>query len=631
MAAGPEGMKVFFYWHLLEDPEIASFNEQIVAKHRLGQQYQYFLDIVEDLRVFGTEDPNDADYFFVPLFIAAWQFENTDPEQFRLVSSCSYLNRGRHLLVGTGDFGQRSQSKYEMQGLATRAYRDKYRWLDDRFILLALESTDDLHAQDIAFFPYATEELGPAPGVSRSLLCSFKGALGYEPLPERHIRGMQLIYHASLLNNEGLNVYSSEDNSELGSLTSRQLMQRSVFTLCPAGFGQWSYRLIEALNAGSIPVMLADAYRFPFPTAIDWDKYVIRFPEARLAELPAVLKSMAPEAIQAYQRRIAADAALFKKEHCLELLCRTLSGRVEVKSAEWVYPRMRPPSEMGIICVDITNKCDLACSNCTRLLENQDAFWEMSPENFRVACRSLVGYPGIIAVIGGNPCMHSRFEEIAAIFEQEVPDRNQRGIWTNNAFKHAALLEQKFGAFNLNPHGVERGIKSVLPIYDSMVRSGKFRGGYYDTPSEHAPLLVAGKDLFEPEEMWQRIASCDINKNWSAAIVQNGGKLRAYFCEVAASFDLARNEDHGLPVHAGWWRAPMESFKQQIAAACPGCGAPARIQGTFDHEELDTYSDSNADLATKAAQKKKRKIIRIAPEQVDRLGHKVTKYQKNAS
>ncbi len=625
-------MKIFFYMELLHNPDIAKFTEQAVNKHRLFQQYQYFNDIVEDLQVYATEDPNDADYFFIPLFIAAWQFENTDPEKSKLISAnCGFLSRGRHILVGTGDFGQRYQSKHEIQTHPDRAYRDKYPWLDDRFLLMVLESTDDLHPQDLAFFPYMIEPLRPDPGMPRSLLCSFKGALGYVELPYRHIRGYQLVTHAPLLNNEGLHILSPEDTSDLGRRSSRELAQRSIFTLCPAGYGQWSYRLIESLMAGSIPVLLADAYRLPFEETIQWNKYVVRIPESKIASLPGILKSMDRKAIEEYQRNISHDSALFQKDSCLELVSRALADRVQGKSAEWVYPRMRSPSEMGIICIDITNKCDLACSNCTRLLENQDAFWEMSPANFRVACKSLWGYGGIIAVIGGNPCMHSKFEEIAGIFEEEIPNRHQRGIWTNNAFKHAALLEEKFGAFNLNPHAVERGIKSVLPIYERMVGSGKFRGGYYDTPSEHAPLLVAGKDIFEPDEMWERIGKCDVNKNWSASIVENKGKLRAYFCEVAASFDLARNEDHGLPAYAGWWKARMETFKDQIDQFCPGCGSPARIKGSLDHEELDTYSDSNADIALKAAQKKKRKVIRITPEQIGRLGHAVTKYQKNAS
>lgn len=71
--------------------------------------------------------------------------------------------------------------------------------------------------------------------------------------------------------------------------------------------------------------------------------------------------------------------------------------------------------------------------------------------------------------------------------------------------------------------------------------------------SHHAPLLTAMRDLYpDPLEMWDIIPSCDINQQWSATIVQNKGELRAYFCEVAASFDLARQEDHGYPVTDGW-------------------------------------------------------------------------------
>ena len=79
-------------------------------------------------------------------------------------------------------------------------------------------------------------------------------------------------------------------------------------------------------------------------------------------------------------------------------------------NAEGAIPLMRGPRNMHIICIDVTNKCDLACSNCTRLLVNQDEFWDMTPENFRLALKSMKGYRGIIAMIGGNPCMHPKFK-----------------------------------------------------------------------------------------------------------------------------------------------------------------------------------------------------------------------------
>jgi hypothetical protein len=266
--------------------------------------------------------------------------------------------------------------------------------------------------------------------------------------------------------------------------------------------------------------------------------------------------------------------------------------------------KMRSPYEMKIICIDVTNKCDLACSNCTRLLENQDNFWDMTPENFRLALRSLAGFPGIIAMIGGNPTMHRHFEELCTIFTEEIPNKAQRGLWTNNCFKYSALAKEVFGTFNLNPHGDARGIRSLADLKDL--------GWYHEGHSTHAPLLTAIKDLYDAKEMWRRIAQCDVNQNWSASIVQVNGKLRAYFCEIGGSFDLARNEDHGIDVLPGWWHRNIAEFETQVRHFCPGCGVAARIVGDLDSDEIDTYTKSNADLAEKAQAKRNRKIVEIS-------------------
>lgn len=287
--------------------------------------------------------------------------------------------------------------------------------------------------------------------------------------------------------------------------------------------------------------------------------------------------------------------------------------------------KMRAPSNMHIICIDITNKCDLACSNCTRLLENQDKHWEMSLDNFRIACKSLVNYKGTIAIIGGNPVMHSKFNEICQIFRDVIKDKKQRGIWTNNTFKHEKVILDTFGGFNLNAHNVPRGIKSLRSLFK---KNGR-RGNIYDGNSHHSPLLAAGKDLFEPAEMWERISKCDINQNWSATIVENNGKLAAYFCEVAASFDLARNENNGIEVVVDWWKKPMNDFKHQITNFCPSCGVPARLKGSLDCEETDQYTSSNSYIAEKA-RLKGRKIILISKEQaLNHIDHEVTEYTQS--
>lgn len=267
--------------------------------------------------------------------------------------------------------------------------------------------------------------------------------------------------------------------------------------------------------------------------------------------------------------------------------------------------KMRSPHQMGVICIDVTNKCDLHCSNCTRLLKNQETFWDMSPENFRVALRSLRGYRGTIAVIGGNPCMHPKFEELCRIIEEEVPNKEQRGLWTNNVFKYHELAGKVFGKFNLNPHGDSRGIESLQRLKKVRPEIDWWGGN-----SMHSPLLTATKDLFDEQQMWEKISQCDVNQEWSASITENKGKLRVYFCEIAAAFDLANGTDRGHEVTEGWWRKSVTDFSDQVKEFCPQCGVPARLEGNRDNEEIDTYTHSNEHLVEKS-RSKKRKVIKI--------------------
>ncbi len=292
-------------------------------------------------------------------------------------------------------------------------------------------------------------------------------------------------------------------------------------------------------------------------------------------------------------------------------------------NADEAVKLMRGPRNMHIICVDVTNKCDLACSNCTRLLENQDEFWDMTPENFRLALRSLKGYGGIIAMIGGNPCMHPKFKELCQIFVEEVPNRMQRGLWTNNFFKHKDLCVETFGTFNLNSHGAERAEGPLKELAEAAQKKQSLVWHYWGN-SKHAPLLTAIKDLYPENTMWQMITECDINREWSATLIQNKGELRAYFCEVAASFDLARGTDHGHPVVEGWWQKHIEEFAGQIKHFCPGCGVPAKQAPAVDSEEVDHYTQSNADLIKKP----NRKVILI--DHANKANRRVTAYAENS-
>jgi len=608
-------MKIFIYHEFMDDPTLEAFNTNAAQLHNLHPHLKYLTDFYELFRKYETADPLEADFFFVPLFITGMQFMNFDPEDM-IDRFCVHADLGKHILVSTGDVGQRKESRYEMQHDANpaRPYDKKYRWLNDDFILIALESIN-LHPQDIAILPYQHEPVTKV-NVDRDVFLSFIGTLRQPHLGPDHIRGGRLIEFRKRFLSQDI-VIGMPHEIDVGY---HEMMAHSVFTLCPAGYGRWSFRMVEALLNGSIPVVVSDGYVLPFADAIDWKKYCYVVEEKDLFELVDTLAKIPVGEVHQKQKNIISDRHLFERDFVLDRVVRTLAPP---SHADLAIERMRAPEQMQIICVDVTNKCDLACSNCTRLLANQDGLWEMTPENFRLAVQSMKNYRGIIAMIGGNPCMHSKFEELCRIFREEVPNQYQRGIWTNNYFKHRALIEETFGALNLNPHDEERATAPLQNLYDTMVVKRGFNGGFYAGASDHAPLLTAVKDLYEEKEMWEKIAGCDINREWSAAIVQNKGKLRVYFCEVAASFDLARNTDMGMEVTLDWWKKPLSDFGDQIRASCPGCGAPARVKGHLDHEETDTYTESNADIALK---KPKRKVILLVPENTRGLGHKVTKY-----
>jgi hypothetical protein len=52
-------------------------------------------------------------------------------------------------------------------------------------------------------------------------------------------------------------------------------LARSTYTLAPRGYGPTSYRLYEALRAGSVPVYVSDVHWLPYADEIDWDRLAI--------------------------------------------------------------------------------------------------------------------------------------------------------------------------------------------------------------------------------------------------------------------------------------------------------------------------------------------------------------------
>lgn len=77
----------------------------------------------------------------------------------------------------------------------------------------------------------------------------------------------------------------------------RDVLSRSRFSLCPRGTGPSTIRFWESLQAGAIPVLIADA--MTLPKGVNWDECIIKIPEKELHTINDALSSISHEQEQA--------------------------------------------------------------------------------------------------------------------------------------------------------------------------------------------------------------------------------------------------------------------------------------------------------------------------------------------
>jgi hypothetical protein len=78
------------------------------------------------------------------------------------------------------------------------------------------------------------------------------------------------------------------------------LMVNATFGFCPGGSHVTSFRFTEVLSAGGIPVILPEVVT-PFAPEMSWSGCVVRTSQARIVDLPRILRAMPAEEIRKRQ------------------------------------------------------------------------------------------------------------------------------------------------------------------------------------------------------------------------------------------------------------------------------------------------------------------------------------------
>ena len=251
--------------------------------------------------------------------------------------------------------------------------------------------------------------------------------------------------------------------------------------------------------------------------------------------------------------------------------------------------------------VDVTNVCNRACSNCTRLVGHAPTFC-MSVEQFAEAMEAVKDFPEesppskaanikLIGIIGGEPLLHPRFQDLLHVMAEKIPNRAHRGLWTGlnwQKTKHAEIIRETFVEqyIHNNRHDLQR--------------------------SRHSPILVASSDaIADPVERAAVIDDCWLQRQWCGTITPKG----FFFCEVAGALDWVFGGPGGLPVTPGCWRRPLSDYQKQIDRWCQRCGMALNLKGRYASEERDDVSESNLKLLRDSPRVCAGRYVRYVPAQ----------------
>ncbi|XP_010421093.1 PREDICTED: probable glucuronoxylan glucuronosyltransferase F8H [Camelina sativa] len=312
------GMKIYVY----DLP--ASYNDDWVKSSERCSTHLFAAEVAIHRALLSsvvrTLDPEEADYFFVPVYVSCnFSTSNGFPSLSHarsLISSAvdlisvryPFWNRTQgsdHVFVASHDFGACFHAMEDM------AIEEGIPEFMKKSIILQTFGVNYKHpcqeVEHVVIPPYIPPESveralerAPANG-RRDIWAFFRGKMEVNP---KNISGR---FYSKGVRTAILKKYGGRRRFHLNRhrfVGYRSEIVRSVFCLCPLGWAPWSPRLVESAVLGCVPVVIADGIKLPFSDTVQWPEISLTVAEKDVKNLRKILEHVAVTNLSAIQRNL---------------------------------------------------------------------------------------------------------------------------------------------------------------------------------------------------------------------------------------------------------------------------------------------------------------------------------------
>ncbi|KAM0007845.1 putative xylogalacturonan beta-1,3-xylosyltransferase [Helianthus debilis subsp. tardiflorus] len=264
-----------------------------------------FLNLIEKDPNFRISNPDRAHVYFLPFSVTMILNYLFDPvirdkavlervigDYVQMVSSrYPYWNQSlgsNHFMLACHDWGPRAS--WSVHSLYFTSIR----------LLCNANTSEYFNPRKDASIPQINLHRGEPAMVPGGLPASNRTTLAFFAGGQFHGKIRPLLFQHWKDKDEDILMYNRVPNN----VSYHEMMQTSRFCLCPSGYEVASPRIVEAIYAECVPVLISQNYVLPFSDVLNWDAFSVRVSVSEIPNLKRILLGISDDEYARLQENV---------------------------------------------------------------------------------------------------------------------------------------------------------------------------------------------------------------------------------------------------------------------------------------------------------------------------------------